>query len=187
MAGLGRKVWTAGEVLAAADVNGYLMDQTVMVFDDATARTSAIGTPAEGMMSYTKDDNAVQVYNGTAWAAVDTTISSINASAVVNTLTASTATAYDVLDTDQGKVLQFTASTAVVTVGTATAFTAGQRVDILADSTDFTLSAGTGVTFSGAGTAGTALSFTVGAQYEVISVVGLGSDSYRVIGNITAA
>ena len=67
MAGLGRKVWTAGEVLAAADVNGYSMDQTVMVFDDATARTSAIGTPAEGMMSYTKDDNAVQVYNGTAW------------------------------------------------------------------------------------------------------------------------
>ena len=186
MAGLGRKVWTAGEVLAAADVNGYLMDQTVMVFDDATARSSAIGTPAEGMMAYTKDNDSVQVYNGTAWAAVDTTISSINASAVVNTLTASTATAYDVLDTDQGKILQFTASTAVVTVGTATAFTAGQRVDILADSTDFTLSAGTGVTFSGAGTAGTALSFNVGAQYEAVTVIGLGSDAYRIIGNISA-
>lgn len=186
MAGLGRKVWTAGEVLAAADVNGYLMDQTVMVFDDAAARSSAIGTPAEGMMAYTKDNDSVQVYNGTAWAAVDTTISSINASAVINTLTASTATAYTVADTDQGKVLQFTASTAVVTVGTATAFTAGQRVDILADSTDFTLSAGTGVTFSGAGTAGTALSFNVGAQYEAVTVIGLGSDAYRIIGNISA-
>lgn len=186
MAGLGRKVWTAGEVLAAADVNGYLMDQTVMVFDNAAARSSAIGTPAEGMMAYTKDNDSVQVYNGTAWAAVDTTISSINASAVVNTLTASTATAYTVADSDQGKVLQFTASTAVVTVGTATAFTAGQRVDILADSTAFTLSAGTGVTFSGAGTAGTALSFNVGAQYEALTVIGLGSDAYRIIGNISA-
>lgn len=187
MAGLGRKVWTAGEVLAAADVNGYLADQVVMVFDDSDARGSAIGTPTEGMMSYTKDDNAVQVYDGSAWTAVDTTISSINASAVINTLTASTATAYDLLSTDQGKVLQFTAATAVVTVGTATAFTAGQRVDILADSTDFTISAGTGVTFSGAGTAGTAVSFTVGAQYEAVSIVGLGSNAYRVIGNITAA
>ena len=187
MAGLGRKVFSAGEVLTAVNVNGYLMDQAVMVFDDSAARSTALGTAvSEGMMSYTKDDNAVQVYNGTAWAAVDTTISSINATAVVNTLTASTATAYTVADTDQGKVLQFTASTAVVTVGTATAFTAGQRVDILADSTDFTLSAGTGVTFSGAGTAGTALSFNVGAQYEAVTVIGLGSDAYRIIGNISA-
>jgi hypothetical protein len=185
MAGLGRKVWTAGEVLAAADVNGYLMDQTVMVFDDASARSSAIGTPTQGMLSYLKDTGQVEAY-GTAWAGIDTTVSSLNASAIINTLTASTATAYDVLDTDQGKVLQFTASTAVVTVGTATAFTAGQRVDILADSTDFTLSAGTGVTFSGAGTAGTALSFTVGAQYEALTVIGLGSDAYRIIGNISA-
>lgn len=187
MAGLGRKVWSAGEVLTAADVNGYLADQVVFVYDDAAARSSAIGTPTEGMMSYTKDDNAVQVYNGSAWTAVDTTISSINGTAVVYTLTASTATAYDVLSTDQGKVLQFTAATAVVTVGTATGFTAGQRVDILADSTSFTLTAGTGVTFSGAGTAGTALSFTPGAQYEALTVIGLGSNAYRIIGNITAA
>jgi len=185
MAGLGRKVWTAGEVLAAADVNGYLADQVVMVFDDAAARTAAVGTPTQGMMSYLKDTGQVEAY-GTAWAGIDTTVSSLNASQIINTLTASTATAYDILDTDQGKVLQFTASTAVVTVGTATAFTAGQRVDILADSTDFTLSAGTGVTFSGAGTAGTALSFNVGAQYEAVTVIGLGSDAYRIIGNISA-
>ena len=45
MAGLGYKVFAAGEVLTAANVNGYLMEQTVMVFDDSAARTSAIGTP----------------------------------------------------------------------------------------------------------------------------------------------
>ena len=177
MAGLGYKVWSAGDVLAAADVNGYLMDQAVMVFDSSGARGSAIGTATEGMVSFLKDSNSVEYYSGSAWEPVGRD---------PYVITASTATAYTVQGSDAGGALQFTASTAVVTVGTATAFTAGQRVDILADSTDFTLSAGTGVTFSGAGTAGTALSFNVGAQYEAITVIGLGSDAYRIIGNISA-
>lgn len=68
MAGLGRKVFTPGEVLRAADVNGYLMDQAVMRFAGTAARGSAIGTATEGMISYLDDINAVQVYDGTAWA-----------------------------------------------------------------------------------------------------------------------
>ena len=32
MAGLGRKVFVAGDVLTAAQVQGYLQDQTIMVF-----------------------------------------------------------------------------------------------------------------------------------------------------------
>jgi hypothetical protein len=186
MAGLGRKVFTAGEVLTAAAVNGFLADQVVMVFDDAAARSSAIPTPTEGMMTYTKDDNAVQVFDGSEFTAVDTTISSINASAVVTTLTASTALAYTVADTDQGKLLQFTGSSAVVTFSTATAFTAGQRVDILNDGGGMTITAGTTVVMAGAGTLGTAISFTPGAQYEAVTVIGLGSDAYRIIGNISA-
>ena len=177
MAGLGYKVWSAGDVLAAADVNGYLMDQAVMVFDSSGARGSAIGTATEGMVAYLKDSNSIEYYSGSAWEPVGRD---------PYVITASTAVAYEVQGSDAGGALQFTASTAVVTVGTATPFTAGQRVDILADSTDFTLSAGTGVTFSGAGTAGTALSFNVGAQYEAITVIGLGSDAYRIIGNISA-
>jgi len=67
MSGLGRKVFTAGEVLAAADVNGYLMDQTVMVFADETARTSAISEPSAGMLTFLVDVAQVQVYDGTDW------------------------------------------------------------------------------------------------------------------------
>ena len=66
MAGLGRKVFTAGEVLTAANVNGYLMEQSVMVFADEAARTSAIGTPSAGMMSFLVDIAQVQAYGGTA-------------------------------------------------------------------------------------------------------------------------
>jgi hypothetical protein len=68
MAGLGRKTWSPLDVLTAADVNGYLMDQTVMVFAGTAARSSALGTSvSEGMTSYLKDLNQFQVYNGTNW------------------------------------------------------------------------------------------------------------------------
>jgi hypothetical protein len=70
VAGLGKKTFTAGEVLTASDVNGYLMDQSVMVFGGTAARSSAIPTPTEGMLTYLADTNAVEVYNGAAYAAV---------------------------------------------------------------------------------------------------------------------
>ena len=71
MPGLGRKVFSAGEVLTAVNVQGYLMDQTVMVFASDAARSSAIGTAiSEGMMSYLADTNEVSVYDGTAWVSV---------------------------------------------------------------------------------------------------------------------
>ena len=70
MSGLGRKVFTAGEVLAAADVNGYLMDQSVMVFANAAARTAAISSPAAGMMTFLVDVAQVNVYDGAAWVEV---------------------------------------------------------------------------------------------------------------------
>ena len=66
------KDFTDGEVLFASDVDTYLMRQTVMVFADATARGSALGTAilTEGMMTYLEDTKLVQVYNGTTWVAI---------------------------------------------------------------------------------------------------------------------
>lgn len=67
MAGSGRKVFTAGEVLRAADVNGYLMDQAVQVYAGTAARGSAIGTATSaGMMSYLSDQAKLQLATGTA-------------------------------------------------------------------------------------------------------------------------
>lgn len=181
------KDFAAGDILTASDVDTFLMRQSVMIFDDATDRTTQLGTAvAEGMMSYTKDDNAVQVYDSSQWVAVDTTISSINGTAVQYTLTSSTALAYELQGTDQGKMLQFTGSSATITISTATAFTAGQRVEIIDDGGGMTITAGSTVELAGAGTLGTANSFTVGAQYSAVAIVGLGSNAYRVIGNIAA-
>ena len=68
MAGAGYKLFNTGDVLTAAQVNTYLNEQTVMVFADSAARTTALsGVLAEGMMSYLQDTNAVEVYNGSSW------------------------------------------------------------------------------------------------------------------------
>lgn len=66
------KDFTDGEVLFASDVDIYLMRQTVMVFDDETARSSALGTAivSEGMVTYLKDIDQVQVYDGTDWSQI---------------------------------------------------------------------------------------------------------------------
>ena len=69
-AGLGYKEFTTGDVLTAADANGYLASQVVMVFASAAARTSAIASPQEGMISYLKDTNATQYYSGSAWVSI---------------------------------------------------------------------------------------------------------------------
>jgi hypothetical protein len=69
-AGLGFKEFTTGDVLTAADANGYLASQVVMVFADAAARTSAITSPQEGMISFLKDTNSTEYYSGSAWVAI---------------------------------------------------------------------------------------------------------------------
>ena len=126
-----RKTFTAGEVLAASDVNTYLSNET--------------------------------------------------------TLTVSTATTYTVATTDRYKILEFdSASNQTVTIGTATAFQAGERVDILRDGagTVTITRDGTATTLSGRGTAGTA--YTIGTRYDAVSVICVGTNSYRVVGNATA-
>ena len=56
-----KKTFTAGEVLAAADVNTFLMDQSVMTFADSGARGSAIGTATEGMVTYLEDTDELEL------------------------------------------------------------------------------------------------------------------------------
>jgi len=68
MAGAGFKLFTTGEVLTSSDANTFLAQQVCMVFDSSSARTTAIGANlAEGMLTYLKDTNAVEVYDGSSF------------------------------------------------------------------------------------------------------------------------
>ena len=103
------------------------------------------------------------------------------------TLTSSTAVAYTVVTADRYKTLRFTAGSAVtVSFGTATAFQAGERVDILWDGAGtVTINRdGTVTSLAGRGTAGTA--YAIGQRYDAVSVLCVDTNSYRVIGNATA-
>jgi hypothetical protein len=67
-AGLGFKDFTTGEVLTAADVDGYLM-QGIWVFASTAARDAAVTSPQEGNFAFTKDTNSLWYYDGAAWVA----------------------------------------------------------------------------------------------------------------------
>jgi hypothetical protein len=80
MAGAGYKLFNTGDVLTAAQVNTYLQEQTVMVFADAAARTTALsGVLAEGMASYLKDTDSFEVYNGSAWVSASGDLTALTA------------------------------------------------------------------------------------------------------------
>lgn len=107
MAGAGYKLFNTGDVLTAAQVNTYLQEQVVMVFASATARTTALsGVLAEGMVSYLKDTDAVEKYNGSSWVAVGGTASPLTTKGDLYTYTttdarlASSNTNGDVLTVD---------------------------------------------------------------------------------------
>ncbi len=79
MAGAGIRVFQPGEVLSAATVNTYLMDQAVTRFADATARDAAFGSVgntsnlpvlSEGRVCYLDSINLLQYYSGSAWVSI---------------------------------------------------------------------------------------------------------------------
>ena len=95
-AGLGLKTFVTGDVLTAADTNGYLM-QGVWVFANAAARTAAVTSPQEGNMSYLKDTDRTEYYSGSAWVAITGSSKLVQ---VVNTQTGTVATGTTVLPND---------------------------------------------------------------------------------------
>lgn len=83
MAGLGIKVFNDGATLTAAEINGYLMDQSVSVFEDASDRDASFGgsgepTLSEGRLCYLKSTKVVQYYNGSQWLDSDSFAISLN-------------------------------------------------------------------------------------------------------------
>lgn len=99
-------------------------------------------------------------------------------------ITSSTATAYTLGTADINKTLQFTNTTAgILTVSTASAFVAGEIVNVLRDGTaTLTVASGAGVSLLSKGT--TSTNWGIVSQYDVISLQCVATNSYRVIGNV---
>ena len=174
MSGSGRKIWDTGVKLASADLNAYVSEQVIYFYADAAARTAAIGTPSQGLMSYRADANIVEGYNGTRWV-------NISGKQELNT---QAGTAYAIVAADLSRLVRFTSTSSVsLTVGTGIA-SPGERIEILQDAAGtVTVTPTAGVTIYGAGTAGTA--YTLGI-YDAASIYCVTANSYRIIGNVTA-
>ena len=60
--GSGFKVFSAGAVLTASEVNNYLMEQSIMTFATTAARDAAITAPEDGMVCYVTGDTSLYQY-----------------------------------------------------------------------------------------------------------------------------
>jgi hypothetical protein len=88
--GLGTRLFVQGDVISAADVNGYLMNQSMMRFPTTAARDTAFGNGIavgvtvggvagdgkpllqEGMFAYIDFNNDVTFFNGSQWVSAPT-------------------------------------------------------------------------------------------------------------------
>jgi hypothetical protein len=198
MAGLGKKTWNPLDVLTAADMNGYLMDQAVMKFASDAARSSALGTGVSaGMVSFRSDGTAWEGYNGSAWGSLVDTSTFLTASATA-TLTNKSISSDQITTTVNNVTAAYTAVAAdrneTIVANSGSAFTItvpdlyniGDRLDVIRDGAGtVTIAAGTGITtWAGAGTAGTAVTFKIDQQYNGATIQKVAANSYRVIGKI---
>jgi hypothetical protein len=176
MAGLGRKTWTAGEVVTAANVQSYLQDQVVQVYAGTAARSSALGTAvSEGMISYLTDTNALEFYNGSAWAGVSTT--SLASSAITTAYT-DKSSSYTLVAGDKNTYIRSTGSAITITVP-----------DVLAngESVNF-IQAGAGqITFAGSGVTiySVESKLKTNKQYSGATITKIGG-AYYLVGDLAA-
>lgn len=134
------------------------------ILDGATVTTTELNY-VDGVTSAIQD----QLNNPTAIIVTDAT--------TARTLTAA----------DAGKTILFTSASAItVTINASTDIPAGQRIDIIQDGAGVVTITADGATVAAAATSTTTGSFTIGDQYSACTVIGLGSNAYRVIGNISA-
>jgi hypothetical protein len=150
-----RKDFQNGYPLPASDLNTYLMDQSVMTFADSAARTSAITTPVEGMLTWLNDSNKYQYYTGSAWADL-----------------------VPIVAGDAYKLIRSTNSAITITIDNV--LTVGQRIDFAQFGTgQVTFAAGSGVTLNSADSL-----LKTAKRYAGVSVECVASGVYWLVGNL---
>jgi hypothetical protein len=202
MAGAGYKLFQTGDVLTAAQVNTYLNEQTVMVFANAAARTSALTSVlAEGMMSYLQDTNAVEVYDGSAWVSIGSsgditgvttgTDSGLSGGVTSGTAVlrlklefdAETGTTYTLVAANLNQLVTLNNASSITLTVPPSIFSAGDVINIAQiGAGQVTLAQGAGVTINSTGATATAPKLR--ARYSAASIICTASNTFLVVGDI---
>jgi hypothetical protein len=199
-AGLGFKTFTTGEVLTAADVNGYLM-QGILVFASEAARNSAITSPQEGQFAYTKDNNSLWYYTGSAWVASGATgdiegITTGTDSGLSGGVTSGTAvlrlklefdaetgTTYTLVAGNLNQLVTLNNASPITLTVPPSVFSAGDVINIAQiGAGQVTLAQGAGVTITSTGASASAPKLR--ARYSAASIICTASNTFLVIGDI---
>jgi len=199
-AGLGFKTFTTGEVLTAADTNGYLM-QGILVFATEAARNSAITSPQEGQFAFTKDTNSLWYYTGSAWAASGATgdiegITTGTDSGLSGGVTSGTAvlrlklefdaetgTTYTLLAANLNQLVTLNNASAITLTVPPSVFSAGDVINIAQiGAGQVSLAQGAGVTINSTGATATAPKLR--ARYSAASIICTASNTFLVVGDI---
>ena len=205
-AGLGFKTFTTGEVLTAADTNGYLM-QGINVFASTAARNAAITSPQEGQFAFTKDTNSLWYYDGAAWVAsgatgdiegvtVTSPITGGGTSGTVNIafdakagttlgFNAQTGTTYTLVAADASNKLVTTSNASAITVTVPPSiFAAGEQINVQSIGVGLTSFAqGAGVTITSTGASASAP--ILRARYSAATIICTASNVFTIVGDLS--
>ena len=205
-AGLGFKTFTTGELLTAADTNGYLM-QGINVFASTAARDASITSPQEGQFAFTKDTNGLWYYDGAAWVAsgatgdiegvtVTSPITGGGTSGTVNIafdakagttlgFNAQTGTTYTLVAADASNKLVTTSNASAITVTVPpSVFAAGEQINLQSIGVGLTSFAqGAGVTITSTGATATAP--VLRARYSAATIICTASNTFTIIGDLS--
>lgn len=165
------KVFVNGYTLNASELNTYLMNQSVMVFADTTARDAALTSPTEGMLVWLQDSNKFVYRGASAWADLIVT--------PVQTVSDKSAN-YSTLATDADKLIRSTGSAITITIDDN--LSVGQRIDFAQfGSGQITFAAGSGVTLNSIDS-----KLKTAKQYAGATVECVASGVYWLVGNLGA-
>jgi hypothetical protein len=201
MAGAGYKLFATGDVLTAAQVNTYLQEQAVMVFANAAARTTALASVlAEGMVTYLKDTDALEIYSGSAWVGYGsgdiTGVTTGTDSGLTGGVTSGTAdlklqlqfnaqtgTTYTLVVGDLNKLVTCSNASGITVTVPPSVFSAGNQIHVQQiGAGQVTFAQGSGVTITSTGA--TASAPKLRAQYAACTIICTASNTFTILGDI---
>jgi hypothetical protein len=164
------KTFVNGFPLNASELNGFLMNQVIATFANATARDEAITSPAEGQVVYIENIASFKYWTGADW------VDLVAPAGAVSNKTAN----YSTVAGDAGNTINSTGSAITITIDNN--LTASQRIDFVqTGSGQITFAAGSGVTLNSKGA-----KLKTAGQYSAATVLCLASGSYLLVGDLGA-
>jgi hypothetical protein len=175
--------------------------QGVWVFASAAARTSAVTSPQEGNVSFLKDTNSLEIYDGAAWVAYGagditgvTTGTDSGLSGGVTSGTAvlrlklefdaETGTTYTLVAANLNQLVTLDNASPITLTVPPSVFSTGDVINIAQiGAGQVTLAQGAGVTINSTGATATAPKLR--ARYSAASIVCTASNTFLVIGDIS--